>query len=169
MSSHCGAQPGPWLWAEQDRAPVVLSAHQRLAERRPLLTREVALQLVGSVRTTQGLRVGAELDENAYATGIKASDEDMTAMAIKRDDLHEECNYRFRPHHSPVQMFKLFLLVYKVNYYFNLTKAWYRCIKYIYEYLIAIQLPPTLRRHQCALQRSDALGYPTSFHLRGCK
>jgi hypothetical protein len=68
---------------------------------RPLLTREVVVQLIGSVTTTQGLRVRAELDENAYAAGIKVSDEEMAALALERDDFHGEWNYRFRPRLLP--------------------------------------------------------------------
>ena len=54
------------------------------------------MQLIGSVTTKQGLRVRAELDENAYAAGIKVSDQEMAALAIERDDFHGEWNYRFR-------------------------------------------------------------------------
>jgi DDE family transposase len=64
---------------------------------RPLLTRQIVVQLIGSVTTEQGLRVRAELDENVYDAGIKVTDEELAAVAIERDDFHGEWNYRIRP------------------------------------------------------------------------
>jgi hypothetical protein len=64
---------------------------------RPLLTRQIVVQLIGSVTTGQGLRVRAELDENVYDAGIKVTDEELAAMAIERDEFHGEWNYRIRP------------------------------------------------------------------------
>ena len=63
---------------------------------RPLLTRQIVVQLIGSVTTEQGLRIRAELDENPYAAGIKVTDEDLAALAIERDEFHGEWNYRLR-------------------------------------------------------------------------
>lgn len=64
---------------------------------RPLLTRQIVVQLIGSVTTEQGLRVRAELDENVYDAGVKITDEELAAMAIERDEFHGEWNYRIRP------------------------------------------------------------------------
>ncbi len=64
---------------------------------RPLLTRQIVVQLIGSVTTEQGLRVRAELDENIYDAGVKVTDEELAAMAIERDEFHGEWNYRIRP------------------------------------------------------------------------
>ena len=64
---------------------------------RPLLTRQVVVNLIGSVTTAQGLRVKAELDENTYEAGIKVSDADLAAVDIQRDEFHGEWNYRIRP------------------------------------------------------------------------
>jgi len=64
---------------------------------RPLLTRQVVVNLIGSVSTAQGLRVKAALDENAYEAGIKVSDADLDAVSIERDEFHGEWNYRIRP------------------------------------------------------------------------
>jgi hypothetical protein len=65
---------------------------------RPLLTRQVVVNLIGSVSTAQGLRVKAALDENTYEAGIKVSDADLDAVRIERDEFHGEWNYRIRPH-----------------------------------------------------------------------
>ena len=64
---------------------------------RPLLTRQIVVQLIGSVTTEQGLRVRAELDENVYGAGIKVTDEELAAVTIERDKFHGEWNYRLRP------------------------------------------------------------------------
>jgi transposase len=64
---------------------------------RPLLTRQIVVQLIGSVTTEQGLRVRAALDENVYDAGVKITDDELAAMAIERDEFHGEWNYRIRP------------------------------------------------------------------------
>ena len=64
---------------------------------RPLLSRQVVVNLIGSVSTEQGLRVRAELDENTYEAGIKVSDAELAAVAIERDEFHGEWNYRIKP------------------------------------------------------------------------
>jgi hypothetical protein len=64
---------------------------------RPLLTRQVVVNLIGSVSTAQGLRVKAALDKNVYDAGIKVSDAELAAVAIERDEFHGEWNYRIQP------------------------------------------------------------------------
>ena len=67
---------------------------------RPLLSRQVVVNLIGSVTTAQGLRVKAALDENAYEAGIKVSDAELASVAIERDEFHGEWNYRITPRRS---------------------------------------------------------------------
>jgi DNA-binding MarR family transcriptional regulator len=64
---------------------------------RALLTRQIVVQLIGSVTTEQGLRIRAELDENVYEAGIKVTDEELATVMIERDKFHGEWNYRLRP------------------------------------------------------------------------
>jgi hypothetical protein len=64
---------------------------------RPLLTRQVIVNLIGSVTTAQGLRVRAELDDKAYDAGIKISDAQLAELKIQRDEFHGEWNYRIAP------------------------------------------------------------------------
>lgn len=64
---------------------------------RPLLSRQVVVNLIGSVTTDEGLRVKAALDENAYEPGIKVSDADLAAINLKRDKFHGEWNYCVTP------------------------------------------------------------------------
>jgi transposase len=64
---------------------------------RPLLSREVVINLIGQTTTAAGLRIHAELDDNDYPAGIKVSDEMLADLALERDDFHGEWNYRLKP------------------------------------------------------------------------
>jgi hypothetical protein len=64
---------------------------------RPLISREVVVNLIGSTTTREGLRIKAGIDENTYAKGIKVTDEELAALAIERDPFHGEWNYRLLP------------------------------------------------------------------------
>ncbi len=60
---------------------------------RPLVSREVVVNLIGSTRTAKGLRVRAKLDDASYATGIRVSDQEFAAIPINRDDFLGDWNY----------------------------------------------------------------------------
>ena len=64
---------------------------------RPLSSRQVVVNLIGSTTTRAGLRVKAGIDENTYAKGIKVTDEELATLAIERDEFHGEWNYRLAP------------------------------------------------------------------------
>jgi Rhodopirellula transposase DDE domain len=64
---------------------------------RPLVSRQVVVNLIGSTTTQAGLHIRANLDENAYASGIKVSAAELAALAIERDEFHGEWNYQLRP------------------------------------------------------------------------
>ena len=64
---------------------------------RPLVSREVVVNLIGSTTTAAGLRIQAQIDDNEYAAGIKVSDQELAELAIERDDFHGEWNYRIKP------------------------------------------------------------------------
>jgi len=64
---------------------------------RPLVSREVVVNLIGSTTTKTGLRINAALDNSTYAQGIKVSDKELATLAIERDEFHGEWNYRLRP------------------------------------------------------------------------
>ena len=67
---------------------------------RPLVSREVVVNLIGAVTTKGGLTIRSELDENSYATGKKVTDEQMKSLSIKRDSFHGEWNYTLSPRHN---------------------------------------------------------------------
>jgi DDE family transposase len=64
---------------------------------KPLVSRAVIVNLIGSTKTRTGLTIKAELDENAYPTGIKVSDEALAAIRLKKDKLHGDWNYTILP------------------------------------------------------------------------
>jgi transposase len=64
---------------------------------RPLVSREVVVNLIGGTTTGSGLHIRSQLDENTYQAGLKVSDEELAELAIERDEFHGEWNYRLHP------------------------------------------------------------------------
>jgi len=65
---------------------------------RPLVSREVVVNLIANTTTTTGLKVRAALDEGLYPTGIKITDEQFHSIHLEQDDFHGEWNYKILPH-----------------------------------------------------------------------
>jgi hypothetical protein len=64
---------------------------------RPLVSRAVIVNLIGHVRTGEGLRIRAELDTNSYPKGIKVSDEELAKVRLRRAKFHGDWNYTILP------------------------------------------------------------------------
>jgi transposase len=64
---------------------------------RPLESREIAVNLIGSTTTEKGLHIQAALDMADYPTGLKVSSETMNSLCIERDAFHGEWNYGIIP------------------------------------------------------------------------
>jgi Rhodopirellula transposase DDE domain len=64
---------------------------------KPLVSRAVVVNLIGSTKTKAGLRIQAELDTNSYPTGIKVTDEQLAAVKINRHSFHGDWNYTITP------------------------------------------------------------------------
>jgi transposase len=64
---------------------------------KPLVSRAVVVNLIGSTTTKAGLHIQAELDANTYKTGIEVSDEQLAAVRIEKDAFHGEWNYTISP------------------------------------------------------------------------
>jgi transposase len=64
---------------------------------RPLISREVVVNLIGGTTTDTGLQIRSQLDENSDEAGIKVKDAELANLAIERDEFHGEWNYRLRP------------------------------------------------------------------------
>jgi Rhodopirellula transposase DDE domain len=64
---------------------------------KPLISREVIIQLIAATTTEAGLDVQCCLDENNYPKAIKVSDSQMAAINIACGDFHGEWNYTISP------------------------------------------------------------------------
>jgi hypothetical protein len=64
---------------------------------RPLLSRAVIVNLIGNVRTGEGLRIKSALDTNSYPKGIKVSDEQLAGVRLSRAKFHGDWNYTVLP------------------------------------------------------------------------
>jgi Rhodopirellula transposase DDE domain len=67
---------------------------------RPLVSREVVVNLIGHTTTKQGLSIRSELDTNSYPLGRKVTAEQMEGVCIKRGKFHGEWNYTILPRPS---------------------------------------------------------------------
>jgi hypothetical protein len=59
---------------------------------RPLLSRAVIVNLIGHVRTSEGLQIKSALDTNSYPKGIKVSDEQLAGVRLRRAKFHGDWN-----------------------------------------------------------------------------
>ncbi|MCA1679325.1 MAG: ISAzo13 family transposase, partial [Actinobacteria bacterium] len=68
---------------------------------KPLISRQVVIDLIASTTTSMGLKVYARLDENTYPTKIKVTDAEIAAVNLTGDNFHPEWNYTITPtsHH----------------------------------------------------------------------
>jgi hypothetical protein len=64
---------------------------------RPLVSRAAVVNLIGSTKTKEGLRIQAELDTNSYPMGIKVTDEELAAVKMKKHSFHGDWNYTIFP------------------------------------------------------------------------
>ncbi len=64
---------------------------------RPLVSFEVMVSLIGSMRTQAGLVVDAVLDRGVYPTKIAVSDEELASVRLLGHDFHREWNYTIEP------------------------------------------------------------------------
>jgi transposase len=64
---------------------------------RPLVSRSVVVNLIAHTTTSTGLNIEAELDDNAYPTGIEVNDEQLAALNIKPHTFHGNWNYTLSP------------------------------------------------------------------------
>ncbi|MDP2159604.1 MAG: ISAzo13 family transposase [Flavobacterium sp.] len=64
---------------------------------KPLLSYEVIVNLIGSTKTTKGLKVVCELNENKYDIGKKVTDEELKSINLTKNIFHGEWNYQISP------------------------------------------------------------------------
>ena len=64
---------------------------------KPLRTFETVVDLIGNTRTDAGLRVRAELDKRKYPKGVTATNAEMEALSLHRNEFHGDWNYELYP------------------------------------------------------------------------
>jgi hypothetical protein len=64
---------------------------------RPLVSRQVVVNLIGGTTTRTGLKINAALDTHRYPSGLKITKEQMKAVRLKPDRFHGEWNYTILP------------------------------------------------------------------------
>jgi hypothetical protein len=64
---------------------------------RPLVSREVVVNLIGGTKTKAGLEIRSELDGGNYPIAREVTDQQMDGLSIKREKFHGEWNYTIRP------------------------------------------------------------------------
>ena len=93
--SVCHFPPGTSKWNKiEHRMFCHMTEHWR---GRPLVSREVVVNLIGHTTTTTGVVIQSALDEHSYPTGREVSAEQMESLALKQEKFHGEWNYTLRP------------------------------------------------------------------------
>ena len=64
---------------------------------RPLVSREVVVNLIGHTTTKTGLAIRSALDENSYPTGREVTAQQLESLAIKQEKFHGEWKYTIQP------------------------------------------------------------------------
>ena len=88
--SVCHVPPGTSQWHKiAHRMCCHITEHWR---GRPLVSREVVVNLIGPTTTKTGLAMRSALDANRYPTGRDVTEQQLESLAIKRDKFHGEWN-----------------------------------------------------------------------------
>ena len=64
---------------------------------KPLISRQVVIDLINATTTRTGLEVFARLDERAYPKGLRISDTELAAVQLEGNTFHPEWNYTIKP------------------------------------------------------------------------
>jgi transposase len=64
---------------------------------KPLVSREVIIDLISATTTKTGLKIYARLDESSYPAKINVSDAELAQVQLERHSFHPEWNYRIKP------------------------------------------------------------------------
>ncbi len=92
----CHFRPGSSKWNKVEHR--MWSAVSMNWRARPLVSREVVVNLIAATTTETGLRIRCELDTREYPTGRRVSDQEMEALHLERPtDASSLWNYTLRP------------------------------------------------------------------------
>jgi transposase len=94
----CHFPPGTSKWNKIEHR---LFSHIAMNWRgQPLVSLAAIVSLIGSTRTTSGLRVRTEIDHGTYPSGVVITDEQMASLNLKRHRFHGDWNYTIHPHRA---------------------------------------------------------------------
>jgi len=91
----CHFPPGTSKWNKIEHR--LFSAITQNWRGKPLVSHEVVVNLIGDTTTTTGLKVKSELDTNQYPAGRIVSDDELSAIQLRRDAFHGDWNYSLLP------------------------------------------------------------------------
>ena len=91
----CHFPPGTSKWNKIEHR--LFSFIARNWRGQPLVSRQAVVSLIGATTSTAGLKVYAQLDENAYKRGVRISNSALAAVNLHPDDFHGEWNYLIKP------------------------------------------------------------------------
>jgi len=91
----CHFPPGTSKWNKIEHR---LFSHIALNWRgTPLVSLATIVSLIGSTRSTTGLRVRSEVDRAPYPGGVRVTDAQMAQIALERHHFHGDWNYTIHP------------------------------------------------------------------------
>jgi len=67
---------------------------------KPLTSYETIVNLIGSTKTTQELRVKARIDKHLYPTGVEITKAEVRRLALHKDSFLGDWNYQLSPRQS---------------------------------------------------------------------
>ncbi len=92
----CHMPPGTSKWNKiEHRMFSFISMNWR---GKPLVTYRTVVELIAATTTKTGLRIEADLDTGSYPIGIRVTDKQLAAIALRRHDWHPDWNYTLLPH-----------------------------------------------------------------------
>jgi hypothetical protein len=93
--SVCHFPPGTSKWNKIEHR--LFSFITRNWRGRPLESLAIIVNLIGSTKTSRGLRVRCEIDPGQYPKGQKITNAQMESLNLKRDQFHGDWNYTLYP------------------------------------------------------------------------
>ncbi len=97
----CHFPPGTSKWNKIEHR---LFSHIAMNWRgKPLVSLATIVSLIGSTRTTSGLRVRSEIDQGCYPGGVVVTDEQMAGLNLERHRFHGDWNYTIHPRCAEVR------------------------------------------------------------------
>jgi hypothetical protein len=91
----CHFPPGTSKWNKIEHR---LFSHIAMNWRgKPLVSLAAIVSLIGSTRTTSGLRVRSEIDQGSYPSGVVVTDAQMASLNLERHHFHGDWNYTIHP------------------------------------------------------------------------